>query len=253
MLLATLGYLGMNALFAFLYMFFGRDALTGPASQDFVNEYFKAYFFSVQTSSTIGYGHITPVGLPANIVVTLESFVGLLCFAIITGLVFARFSRPTARIIFSKSAIVAPFSDITAFEFRIVNARSSQIIELEAKLFLARYENENGQIKRKFHQLKLERQKVAFFPLSWTIVHPIDASSPLFKENKASLLESDAEFLILLTGVDESFNQSVHARSSYKANEVIFDAKFSSIFDPETSDHFLTIDVNKLNNVEELQ
>src|SRR5262249_47899192 len=141
------------------------------------------FFFSVQTFATVGYGQVGPVGLAANLIVTFESFSGLLALALATGMIFARFSRPTAKILFSQSAIVSPYQGITAFEFRIANARSNQIIELEAKVLFTRMNAKGepqGKVGRQFHELALERRRVAFFPLSWTIVHPIDEQSPLY-------------------------------------------------------------------------
>jgi len=194
-----------------------------------------------------------PVGLAANTIVTIESLVGLLSVAFATGLFFARFSRPTAKIIFSNSAIVAPYRGITAFEFRITNARNNQIIELHADVAFSRFVVENGRRIRRFRPLTLERDKVSFFSLSWTIVHPIDESSPMHGLTEHDLLESDAEFLILLTGIDETFSQTVHARSSYKADEVVWNVKFGDIYNPPTPTGRLTIDVRKLHSIEQVK
>jgi inward rectifier potassium channel len=176
--------------------------------------------------------------------------VGLLGFALATGLLFARFSRPTAKIIFSERAVVAPYRGITAFEFRIANARRNQLIEVEAKVLFARFEDSDGNSIRRFYTLALERNKVVFFPLSWTIVHPIDEASPLFGLTAADLTATNAEFLVLLTGIDETFSQTVHARSSYQADEVIWNAKFSSIFKKGGKGNTLSIDVRRLHLIE---
>jgi inward rectifier potassium channel len=240
--LASLSYLLVNALFACGYLLCGPDALQGAHAGQIRSEFLRAYFFSVQTLATIGYGHISPAGLPANILVTLESLVGLLGFALVTGLLFARFSRPTARILFSNVAVIAPYHGITAFEFRIANQRSNQIIELEAKVILSRKELCGGEYIRRFHELSLERRKVAFFPLSWTIVHPIDIHSPLYGLGQGEFLESDAEVLVLLTGIDETFSQMVNARSSYKAKEIVWNAGFANIFNRPHDDGRLTIE-----------
>ncbi len=159
-----------------------------------------------------------------------------------------RVSRPVADIIFSDTAVIAPYHGINGFEFRIVNGRSSQIVELEAKVIFARRSGSGGNA-REFHPLPLERHKVAFFPLTWTLVHPIDASSPLFGATAADLQAWDAEFLILLTGIDETFSQIVHARSSYKADEVAFEARFKNIFD-HGADGALSIDISAIHGVE---
>ena len=243
-------YLILNAAFAAAYFAFGPGTLNGPTEPAGWERFAQAYFFSVQTLATIGYGHISPSGIAANILVTLESLVGLLSFALATGLVFARFSRPTAQILFSKSAVIAPYRGITAFEFRIANARHNQIIELEAKVLYSRLQSAGGERKRAFDYLTLERSKVTFFPLTWTVVHPIDDSSLLRGVTAELLRDSSAEFLILLTGIAETFSQQVHARSSYKADEVIWNVKFADLFNRESDDALLSIDIGRLDEVE---
>jgi len=179
----------------------------------------------------------------------VESFIGLLALALATGILFARFSRPTAKIIFSKNAVIAPYKNISAFMFRITNARKNQLIEVEAKLNFSRFEMVDGHMLRRFYQLPLERQKVVFFPLSWTVVHPIDEKSPLFGWSDRMLKEAGAEFLILLTGIDETFSQQVHARSSYAADEIVWSAKFRNLYDhPEHAN--LAIDLSRFHAVE---
>ena len=248
--IVALFYIIANALFAVGYVLCGPGALGGATGGVNDHEFMRAFFFSVQTFSTIGYGHVNPVGLAANMLVMVEALVGLLGFALVTGLLFARFSRPTARIIFSNSAVVAPYRGITAFEFRITNARRNQIIELEAQVLFTRFEDVGGKSLRRFYNLTLERHRVAFFPLSWTIVHPIDEASPLSKLTRDDLLRMNAEFLILLTGIDETFSQKVHTRSSYKADEIVWNAKFSDIFKRSEGGEELTIDVRRLHSIE---
>ena len=252
--LVTLSYLVANLVFALAYMACGPGALASSPELTFRNEFLRAFFFSVETFATIGYGNIIPTGPAAHLIVTIESLVGLLGFALATGLLFARFSRPTAKIIFSQQAIVAPYRDITAFEFRITNARTNQIIELEAKILFAQFEvDEGGKSVRRFYPLTLERDKVVFFPLSWTIVHPVDEASPLYGLTHEDLRRTDAEFLILLTGIDETFSQTVHARSSYKADEVIWNARFANVFNRPLENDLLTIDVRRIDAIEPIE
>ena len=157
-----------------------------------------------------------PVGLAANVLVTLEALVGLLGFALATGILFARFSQPTAHILFSEQAIIAPYREITAFEFRVANVRRNEMIQVEARVMLTRIKLD-GSGNREFLPLKLERERVVFFPLSWTIVHPIDEDEPALGSRPPEDLEAwDAEFLILFSAIDETFSQTVHTRSSYK-------------------------------------
>ncbi len=244
------GYLAVNLLFAVAYVACGAGALGGAPAASMGGPFLRAFFFSVHTFATIGYGNVVPVGMGANLVVTLETIVGLLGFALGTGVLFARFARPTARIIFSERAVVAPYRGRTGFMFRLVNGRSSQLIELNMTVLFSRIENRNGNRTRAYDQLKLERTHVVFFPLSWTVVHPVDESSPLFGRSQDDLRTCEAEFLILLSGVDETFAQTVHARTSYKADEVEFGARFVNIYKPRAADGSESIDISRLSEIE---
>ena len=235
-LFVAIAYLALNGCFALLYVAVGSDGLVNTLDTGLNTPLLKAFFFSIHTSATIGYGSTVPVGLKTNILVALESVVSLLGLAVVTGLVFARFSRPVADILFSKNAVMSWMGNLRSFQFRIVNTRNNQIIDLHARLLVSRFENNaGGNAVRRYYPLRLERESVVFFPLSWTIVHTIEQDSPLFGITEDELCADGAEFLILLTGMDETFSQVVNARSSYRANEVIWDAKFSDIFvyDPE--------------------
>lgn len=243
----VVSYLLVNALFALGYMACGPDALGGLRSDTPQGRFTEEFFFSIQTFATIGYGVVYPRSLAANLLVTVESLVGLLGFALATGLLFARFARPTARILFSRRALIAPYHGITAFEFRIANVRSNQLIDVAARVQLSRLRSDG---RRDFIPLPLERNQVVFFPLSWTIVHPIDETSPLWGMTENDLLAQDVEFLILMTGTDETFAQVVHTRSSYKADEVVWGARFANLFNPPTPDGVLSIDIGKLHDYE---
>jgi inward rectifier potassium channel len=229
-------YLTLNGCFALLYAACGPGGLVNTLNTGINSQFLKAFFFSIHTSATIGYGSVVPVGIATNILVALESVVSLLGLAVVTGLVFARFSRPVADIVFSQNAVMSWIGNNRAFEFRIINARNNQIIDLRVRLLVSRFEpNASGTMVRRYYPLSLERESVVFFPLSWTIVHVINKDSPLYGVTEDELCGSGAEFLILLTGMDETFSQVVNARSSYRANEIIWDAKFTDIFiyDPE--------------------
>lgn len=244
----AVAYFGVNTLFAIGYILCGINGLQGEFVSTPADIFLRAFFFSVQTFATIGYGHVIAAGTAANVLVTVEAFLNIVGVALATGVVFARFSRPTARIIYSHNAVVAPYRGIMALEFRIANARTSQIIELEAKVILSRIEASPDGLVRKFRDLKLERTSVTFFPLSWTLVHPIDDHSPLTGMNHEDLLESDAEILILLTGTDETSSQTVHSRSSYKADEIIWNAAFAPIFKRGRDDGILGMDVGMIHD-----
>ncbi|HTR82815.1 MAG TPA: ion channel [Bacteroidota bacterium] len=251
-LMVVLSYFLVNVAFACAYMLCGAGALQGSVGETFAGRFFDAFFFSVQTVATIGYGKMNPSGYAANIVVAFEALAGLFGFALATGLLFARFSRPNAQIKYSDSAIIGPYRGITGFMFRIVNERRNQLIEVEATVSMSRIENHYGKETRRFHTLALERDKVTFFPLHWTIVHPINENSPLFGVTEEELRTSDAEFTILLTAIDETFSQTVHSRSSYKYGEVVFGAKFSDMFlTPENG--VVRVDLRRLSEFERVE
>jgi len=244
-------YLVTNALFAAIYLLAGPNALAGTHSTSAGGRFAEAFFFSVHTLATIGYGTMSPVTLAANIIVTIETLIGLVGVAVVAGISFARFSRPVPRILFSRNAVIAPYRGGNAFMFRIVNQRSSQLVEVNAKVLLSRRKREGAtSMDREFISLELERSSVVFFPLSWTIVHPIDEKSPLRDWTGEDIAECDAEFLVLLNGFEETFSQTVHARSSYKSSEVVWGAKFKSMFMPPTEDGEIRVDIRRLHDIE---
>lgn len=241
-LLCGAWYLVANTLFALAYLACGPGALGSETAGMEHHSFLRAFFFSVQTLSTIGYGHVVPIGLASNIIVTIESLVGLLGFAIITGLLFSRFSRPTAKILFSRHAVIAPYQGITGFEFRLANGRANELIQVAATVMLTRFEDVDGVRTRRYYQLPLERPKVAFLPLTWTVVHPIDEASPLHGETQERLRASNAEFLVLVSGFDETFSATVQTRTSYVPDEVVCNARFVSAFMLEAAAQFAATD-----------
>jgi inward rectifier potassium channel len=250
--LTLLLYFLSNVVFGFTYALFGADALVDTSSAPTENLFLRGFFFSVQTFATIGYGTIHPVGIVPNLLVTIESYYSMIATALITGIVFARFARPTAHIIFSDVAVIAPYKNGEGFMFRMVNGRSNQLIEVEAQVTFARFIEQDGKIARRFDQLELERRRIAFFPLSWTCVHPIDEKSPLYNLTEADLKKSDAEILILITATDETFAAIVHTRSSYKPDEIKFKHKFVSIYNTVEEGEPLSIDIKKLSQTEKV-
>jgi inward rectifier potassium channel len=246
--LVLLLYFLSNVVFGSLYASFGEAALV-DATGSMNSMFLRGFFFSVQTFATIGYGTLHPVGIWPNVLVTIESYYSLIANALITGVVFARFARPTARVIFSDIAVIAPYQDITAFMFRLVNGRNNQLIEVKAQLTFSRFVEQNGRRIRQFDSLSLERRSVTFFPLSWTVVHPIDDGSPLWGCTESDLRAADAEFVILLTAMDETFATTVHQRSSYKPDEIKFGHKYVSIYNNKPGER-TSIDVRRLSQVE---
>ena len=245
--IVTLVYVGTNAVFAALYMLCGPGALGGVRPETVGGKFLQALFFSVETFATIGYGSTYPASQAANWLMTVESIVGILAVALLTGVVFARFARPTAALLFSDHAVIAPYQGKSGFMFRVTNARSNQLMELEAKVLFTWLDGK----MRRYTQLKLERTKVVFFPLSWTIVHPVDEASPMFGFSHDDLVRTDAEFLILISGIDETFAQTVHARSSYKSDEIVVGKKFSNMYNAVAKDGTISIDVSKLSELDD--
>jgi inward rectifier potassium channel len=242
-------YLATNALFGTAYFLEGPQALAGVHTTGGAR-WWDCFFFSVHTLATIGYGVIAPVSFLANALVTVEALLGLLGIALVTGMLFARFSRPTARLIFSERAVIAPYQGGSALMFRIANARTSQLIEVEARIVVGMFAQTDGHATRRFSPAALERNRVSFMPLTWTVVHPIDASSPLYGLTERDLGERGAEFMVLLTAIDETFSQTVHARTSYRYDEILWGARFSDIFERDADAHDLTVDITRLHGTE---
>ncbi|MCY7348347.1 MAG: hypothetical protein LH614_19300, partial [Pyrinomonadaceae bacterium] len=252
LVLTLLLYFLSNVVFGVFYAAFGESALVDTSEIPLDNLLLRGFFFSVQTFATIGYGTIHPIGIAPNLLVTIESYYSMIVTALITGIVFARFARPTARVLFSEIAVVAPYRGGEGFMFRMVNGRSSQLLEVGVQVLFSRFVEQNGKISRQFDYLELERNRVAFFPLALTIVHPIDDTSPMFRLTAEDLKKSDAEILILISATDETFASIVHTRSSYKAAEINFGSKFTSIYNPVEEGEPLSIDINKLSQIEKL-
>ena len=253
LLLVLVLYFLSNIIFGAIYASSGAGAIVDTSSEPMTNVFVRSFFFSVQTFATIGYGTIHPAGVVPNLLVTIESYYSLLANALITGLVFARFARPTAKVIFSDVAVIAPYRGITGLMVRLVNGRSNQLIEVTATIIYARFVDENGKMVRRFDALKLERDKVSFLPLAWTIVHPITKDSPLYGITREEVESTDAELLVLLNATDETFAAVVHTRSSYKPDEVRVGYKFVNIYNEVDSGEPISIDIRKLSEIEPIQ
>jgi len=218
-------YATVNILFACLYLA-GGDCIENARPGSFVD----AYFFSVQTMATIGYGKMVPKTVFANSIVAVEALIGMLFVAMATGLLFAKFSRPTARVLFSRVAVITRRDGKPTLMFRLANTRGNQIVEATLRVVLARQERtQEGEEIRRFHDVKLVRNTISFFALSWTVMHVVDEHSPLAGADASSLSSSASELIISLTGLDETFSQTVHARHSYLAEELVWDARFIDI------------------------
>lgn len=241
-----LGYTIVNLLFAFIFLAIGMEHLTGIIASNSIEEFREAFFFSSQTITTLGYGRVAPVGALANTAAAIESMLGLLTFALATGLLYGRFSKPSAKIKYSANAVIAPYQDINGFMFRVINPHNNQLLEVEANISLS-LQRENSEL-RDFFQLELERPKVVFLPSIWTIVHPINANSPLRNLSEEDFYKKDVEFIIMIRAFDESFSQTVYSRSSYKASEIKWAEKFVYVIQQEADG--ISVDVSRLNESE---
>jgi inward rectifier potassium channel len=223
------GYVAINALFAGLYLALG-NAIENARPGSFTD----AFFFSVQTMATIGYGELVPRGLVANVLVTAEVLIGLGGLAVATGLLFAKFSRPTARVMFSKYAVVGTRNGVPRLMFRVANERASMIVEAQMRVVLVRSElTTEGETLRRFHDLVLERGRTAIFPMTWTVSHVLDASSPLAGLSADTSSSSDLELICSLTGTEELFASTIHARFSYSLRDIKFGHRFVDILTTE--------------------
>jgi inward rectifier potassium channel len=238
----AMGYLLINLFFATMYMAIGTEHLTGINGTTPIDRFLEAFFFSAQTITTLGYGQVAPLGIPANIVAATESMLGLLTFALATGLMYGRFSKPSAKIRYSGHAVIAPYQNINGFMFRVVNPQGNQLLEVEVTVTLS-LQRENSEL-RNFYLLDLERPKVVFFPSIWTIVHPITEASPLYRLTEAEVMEKDAEFIVMIKAFDESFSQTVYSRSSYKAHELRWGEKFVYLIERERGG--ISVDVARI-------
>ncbi|HEX2864246.1 MAG TPA: ion channel [Deinococcales bacterium] len=227
--LLAVAFLVVNLAFAGLFSLAGPGGLHGDEGAP-GGPFVRNFFFSVHTLATIGYGNVYPASLATNVIVMVEAFLGLLGVALSTGLFFARFARPATRVLFSRHAIVAPYRGGRGFMLRVVNGLRNQVIDVQALLTLSLFETVNGKRVRRFHTLPLERDGVTFMPLAWTIVHPIDPDSPLWGLDEASFREAQPEFDVVLRGLDDRLFQTVHARTSYRADEVAWGRRFSAKF-----------------------
>ncbi len=245
---ALMYYLVINSIFAVLYLIVGIDGISG-ISED-IPDFFEAFFFSVQTFTSVGYGTMSPTSFGTNLVGTLESFAGLMSIALITGLLYGRFSKPKAKLAFSKNILIAPFKQGNAMMFKMVNTRDSTLLSAEVKviLFMDKGGDDATQFNKEFHRLPLELEQIHFFPLTWTIVHAINEESPFYGLSVDDLKKRNAEVLILVEAFDETHSQSVKEKKGYGGEEWLEGHVFDRNFRPG-KDGELELFINELDNV----
>jgi len=223
--IVALGYMVGNALFALAYLVEGNSIANARPGN-----FFDAFFFSIQTMASIGYGAMYPQTLYANILVAIESLLGLIGLAMGTGLAFARLSQPTARVIFSRVAVITSYNGVPTLMFRTANKRGNQILEAELRVRLAKDEvNAEGHFMRRVYDLQLIRSQNPSFALSWTAMHPIDKSSPLYGSTLETLAQEESSIIITLMGIDETVSQTIYARYIYVAGDILWNMRFVDI------------------------
>lgn len=247
LVLLLLCFVLINLLFAMAYMCIGVEQLMGVQSNTFLEKFAGAYFFSAQTFTTVGYGHISPKGFTMSAVAASEALVGLLSFAIATGLFYGRFSKPRAHLKFSHNALISPFGSGTALMLRLAPFKNNNLTDAEVKLTLGISDKDNPAIN-KFYQLDVEFSRVNSLNLSWTIVHPITENSPLYSLGIQDFKNRHGEILVFVTAFDEMFSSTVAAKTSYTFDEVIYGAKFDIMFKRNEENTKTILYLNKIND-----
>lgn len=243
----SLSYIMINLFFGLIYYFIGIESLVGVRSSSKLENFAEAFFFSAQTFTTVGYGRISPTGLGANAIAAIEAFMGVLSFALASGLFYGRFAKPRAFLRFSANALISPFKEGKALMFRTAPYKNNNLMDAEVHLTMAMRQNVGGRQKNVFLNLPVEIKKINSLVLNWTIVHPIDENSPLYGMSLKDLIDVNMEVLVYIKAFDEDFANTVVARTSYGAQEIIEDAKFVPMYHPSLSRHATILDLGKLN------
>ncbi|WP_294220549.1 ion channel [uncultured Chryseobacterium sp.] len=244
----VIAYILVNILFAFIYYLIGVEHLTGIDKSNPMNEFIDVFFFSSQTFTTVGYGRIAPVGFTASLVATFEAFLGLLTFAIATGLFYGRFSRPRAYLKFSDIAVIAPFRETSALMFRLAPYKNNALTDADVIVSAAIEVMEDGIPRSKFYQLKTQLSKINTLALNWTVVHVIDEDSPFNEFSEDDFKNTDIEMIVHVRAFDEVFSNTVVQRASYVSGEIIYGAKFTPMYYPDKQHLSTILDLDKIND-----
>ncbi|ALR32019.1 MULTISPECIES: ion channel [Chryseobacterium] len=247
----VIAYIIVNILFALIYFLIGVEHLTGIDKSNPMNEFIDVFFFSSQTFTTVGYGRIAPVGFTASLVATFEAFLGLLTFAIATGLFYGRFSRPRAYLKFSDIAVIAPFKEGSALMFRLAPYKNNSLTDADVIVSTAIEVIENSVPKSNFYTLKTQLSKINTLALNWTVVHKIDEESPFFGFSEEDFKNTDIEIIVHVRAFDEVFSNTVVQRSSYVSKEIIYGAKFIPMYYPDKENLSTILDLDRINHYQQ--
>ena len=223
--------LAINTLFGFIFTLIGVEHIMGIELGSPLQNFAQSCYFSIQTFTTVGYGHLSPSGHLVSLIAALESIIGLASFAMMTSIIYGRFSKPSARLIYSEHAIIAPYNGGKSLQFRIANTRMSMLLELRATVAVQFTTKTDGKYHRHYEKLSLERDNILFFPLNWTIVHPLDDSSPLNNFTGEDYKDNKVEIIVHIKGFDDTFGQTVHSRYSYLPEEIVWGGKFEPAYE----------------------
>ena len=239
----------IHALFGLIFFFIPLEQFEGFHFNSGWDHFLECFFFSVQTFGTIGYGKVSPIGVSANGVVTLESFCSLFLVAVLTGLIFARFAKPHSKVLFSHHAVIKKFDEIPCLMFRLANARQNYITDARVRVTLA-IDNPKTRF-RDFIDLKLERESSPIFSLSWTIAHDLDQTSPLYGLSEEDWRKRNVELVVTFSGTDTTLSQNVHSKTSYIWSEILHEHDFVDVI-KRNANGTVELQIEKLNLVKSL-
>jgi inward rectifier potassium channel len=246
-------YLTVNLGFTIVYMFIGPEQFNGMIAQTWWQKFKEIYFFSTETFTTVGYGRVNPVGDAANFVASIEALSGFLSLAIATGLIYGRFSKPKAFLVFSDLALISPYKDQQALMFRFVSYKDRHVLtNVEVRVTTGLQVQENGKTVYKYYSLNLERTRVESLPMNFTVVHPLDESSPFQGFTEEDMKTADVEIYVLIRGFDDVYSNIVQQRTSYTFNEIKFNAKFVPMYKESGNGNTTILELDKLNHHKEV-
>ncbi len=246
-------YTGVNLLFACIYFLTGVEHLVGgDGGATYFQKFMEAFFFSSQTLTTVGYGRVAPSGMLTNSIASVESLIGILIFAIMTGLIYGRFSRPRAYILFSPSILISPYKDGKALMLRMATYKNNHLTDVEAQVTLALHVKEHDRTITKFYPLDLELSKITSLALNWTLVHHITEESPLYHYTKEQVMDSRMEVMVTIKAFDDHFSNVVQQRTSYTWKQVVYGAKFLPMFERAVNGEYTVLELDKINHHEQV-